>query len=215
MPRASAGTTAAPEPALPPASQHHHWLTQRCSVCKLKSAYPTALSTMVEKHRSTSKNPVDSRLREPCRSLIPQTHPQCTLRRDRNPHSGIRAGQRPKTSETATSGRTLRKFFQQLIPTLSTGAPENCPHPRKSGRKPHKTSPNRPQTPPENRSPAAFPKGSDSGTQQTSGELHLVRGTKAETTRRRSENQRRPQRVQRPLVLCVSGPPAGRVRLSS
>lgn len=170
---------------------------------------------MVEKHRSTSKNPVDSRLREPCRSLIPQTHPQCTLRRDRNPHSVICTGQRPKVSKTATSDRAPRKFFQQLIPKLSTAAPENCPHPRKSGRKPHKTSPNQPSTPPENRSPAVLPKGSDSGTQQTSGELHLVRGRKAETARRRSENQRKPQRVQRPLVLCVSGPPAARVRLSS
>lgn len=215
MPRASAGTTAAPEPALPPASQHHHWLTQRRSVCKLKSAYPTALSTTVEKHRSTSKNPVDSRLSEACRSLIPQTRPQHALQRDKNPHSGICAGQRPKISETAGSDRALRKFFQQLIPRLSTNPPENFPHPRKSGRKPLRTSPNRPSTPPENRSPAALPKGSDSGTQQTSGELHLVRGRKAETTRRRSENQRKPQRVQRPLVLCVSGPPAGRVRLSS
>ena len=146
---------------------HLHELTQRRPVCKLKSAYPTALSTTVEKHRSTSKNPVDSRLSEACRSLIPQTRPQHALQRDKNPHSGICAGQRPKISKTATSDRAPGKFFQQLIPKLSTAPPENCPHPRKSGRKPHKTSPNRPQTPPENRSPTALPKGSDSGTYQT------------------------------------------------
>lgn len=163
MPRASAGTTAAPEPALPPDSQHHHWLTQRCSVCNLKSAYPTALSTTVEKHRSTSKNPVDSRLREPCRSLIPQTHPQHALQRDRNPPSGICAGQRPKISKTATSDRALKKIFQHLIPKLSTTAPENCPHPRKSGRKPHKPSPNRPSTPPETEVPLPSPKGATAG----------------------------------------------------
>lgn len=159
MPRVRPGTTAAPEPALPPDSQHHHWLTQRCSVCKLKSAYPTALSTTVEKHRSTSKNPVDSRLSEACHSLIPQTHPQHALQRERNPHSGIYPGQRLINSNITTSDRAPRKFFQQLIPKLSTTAPENCPHPRKSGRKPHKTSPNQPSTPPENRSPAALPKG--------------------------------------------------------
>ena len=161
------------------------------------------------------QNPVDSRLREPCHSLIPQTYPQCTLRRDINPHSGICAGQRPKISNITTSDRAPRKFFQQLIPKLSTTAPENCPHPRKSGRKPHKPALISPAHHPKTEVPLPSPKGSHSGTQQTSGELHLVRGTKAETTRRRSENQRRPQRVQRPLVLCVSGPPAGRVRLSS
>ena len=163
MPRVRPGTTAAPEPALPPASQHHHRLTQRRSVCKLKSAYPTALSTTVEKHRSTSKTPVDSRLRQPCRSLIPQTHPQCTLRRARNPHSGICAGQRPKVSKTATSDRAPRKFFQQLIPKLSTAVPENCPHPRKSGRNRTKPALISPAHHPKTEAPLPSPKEATAG----------------------------------------------------
>ena len=117
----------------------------------------------MEKHRSTSKNPVDSRLREPCRSLIPQTHPQCTLRRDRNLHSGIYPGQRLTNSKTATSDRALKKFFQQLIPRLSTAVPENCPHPRKSGRKPHKPALIGPKRHPKTEVPLPSPKGATAG----------------------------------------------------
>lgn len=136
----------------------------------------------METHRSTSKNPVDSRLREPCHSLIPQIHPQHSPQRHKNRESIICPGQRLINGRIATSDRALRKFLQQLIPRLSTTAPKkNFPHPRKSGRKPHKTSPPGPKHHPKTEVPLPSPKGSDSGTQQTSGELHLVRGRKAET----------------------------------
>ena len=159
MPRAEARSTTTPEPALPAASQHTPWTNSETLGLQTGKRISHSFVHNGGKASLNKQNPVDSRLSEPCHSLIPQTHPQRTLQRDINPHPGICAGQRPKISKTATSGRTLRKFFQQLIPKLSTAAPENCPHPRKSGRKPHKTSPNRPQTPPENRSPAALPKG--------------------------------------------------------
>lgn len=193
---------------------HLHELTQRRPVCKLKSAYPTALSTTVEKHRSTSKNPVDSRLREPCRSLIPQTHPQHALQRDRNPPSGICAGQRPKISKTATSDRAPKKIFHQLIPRLSTDPTENRPHPRKSGQKPHKTSPPSPKHHPKTEVPLPSPKGAAAGLSRIQ-VSSASSEEKSRDTRRRSENQRKPQIPQRSLVLCVSGPPAGRERLSS